>query len=320
MSKGRTLSTIRASLAFILCLSVLSIAKASHAIEVSYLVNPGPTDNAFWLIDPDTRQQYGQVGRHPPDSRWHIAQWGILKPLPVQTERFGKGWKTQNKDARVWVYPDLAGGFNVDLKQSSKNPKYGANEFDLFLEPNHFLLPGLSQNLIHYDGQPPLSSLSAVHLKASQEILSAWHGRRGSDMLGIPCHDLAATILAIAMINPYTSPQQILFYQVVTYDSRGLIFDKYWFDNGTLNEPYLTYGVSDSVQNYELPALTMRKVRAYDLSIADRLKEIVLAGPSSLDKDLNHWKVAGGLYFGSMVNGEATIRSRIRLIDFTYEM
>ena len=138
--------------------------------------------------------------------------------------------------------------------------------------------------------------------------------------MGVPGQDLAATILAIAMINPHASPQQILFYQVVTFDSRGSIFDKFWFDNGTFNEPYLTYGVSDSVQHYGLPALTMRKVRTYDLSFADRLKEIVLAGPSSLDKDLNRWKVAGGLYVGSMVNGEATIRSRIRLIDFTYEM
>ena len=60
--------------------------------------------------------------------------------------------------------------------------------------------------------------------------------------------------------------------------------------------------------------------RTYNLNIIDRLKQVVLEGPASLDKDLHHWKVAGGLFFGSWVNGEAVIHSKISSIDFTYEM
>jgi hypothetical protein len=301
-------------------LFLLCIGDFAHSVEVSFLTNPGPMDNALWLIDPETRQQYGQIGIHPSDSRWHIVQWGILNPLPVKTERYGKGWRTQNKDAGIGANPSLTGGYIFDLKQDSRNPNYGANEFDLFLEPNHFILPSLPQNLIHYDNQPSLSLLKAVHIKAWQKITSARHGTRGSSLMGVPGYDLASTLLAVAMINPFTSPQQILFYQIITYDSRGSVFNKEWFDYGTYSDPYMTYGVSDSVQNCGVPALTIGKGIAYNLNIIDRLKQVVLEGPVSLDKDLNHWKAAGGLYFGSWVNGEATIRSKIGFIDFTYEM
>jgi len=309
----------RSLFVLVLCLT-FSLGNQVNAEEISLLSNPGPKDNALWLIDPDTGQHYGQVGYYPPDSRWHIAQWGILNRLPAKTKRYGKGWKTQNKDGSVSYLPSPSGGYVVDFKQDSRNPNYGSTEFDLFLEPNHFIYPTLPQNLMHYDNQPSLGSLTAVLMKAWQMIVYAWHGERGSLMTGIPGSDLASTLLAVAMINPYTSPQQILFYQVITYDSRGLVFNKDWFDNGTWDEPYMTYGVDDSVQNYGMQALTIGNERRYNLNIIDRLKQVVQEGPASLDKDLHHWKVAGGLYFGSWVNGEAVIHSKISSIDFTYEM
>jgi hypothetical protein len=121
------------------------------------------------------------------------------------------------------------------------------------------------------------------------------------------------------MINPHAHPEQVLFYQIITYDSRDYFFDMFYFDQGTWSNPYTTYGVDDSVEIYGETPLTRRKPKSYDLNVAGRLKEIVLSGPASLDKNLDHWKVAGALYFGSILNGEATIRSRISSIDFTYE-
>jgi hypothetical protein len=315
--KERT-STRRSLLAAFLCLALVSMGIIAHAGEVSFLSDPGPSGNALWLIDPISNQPYGQVGIFPSDSRWDIAQWGILNPLPLKTRRYGKGWKVQNRDARVWVYPNENGGYVVDLKQTSRNPAYGSREFDLFLGPNHFVLPGLPQNLMHYNDQPSLASLTSVHMKARQEVISAWHGTRASKFMGTPGYDCASTLLAVAMINPYRSPEQVLFYQIITYDSRGWLFDGFWFNGGTDNAPYVSYGVSDSVQNYGLAGLVPRRPQAYNLEIGDRLRELVLTGPSSLDKDFTHWKVGGDLYFGSILNGEAAIRTRIDSIDFTY--
>lgn len=303
---------------FCFCLILTLWVAITSAEEASYLVNPGPGDRALWLIDPDTAEPYGQVGIYPPDSRWRLAQWGTLNPLPLQSKRFGNWWRVDNKDTGVRVFPLWGGSCIVDLKQDSRHPDYGASEFDLFLEPNDSRLPNLPPNLIHYDDQPSFGALRAVRIKAWQRVISAWHGTRGSNLMGMDGYDLASVLMALVMINPYVSPQQVLFYQIITYDSRGWVFDRFWFDQGTWDDPYLTYGVSESVETYGVSALMVGRARRYDLNILNRLREIVLTGPSTLDKNLDHWKV-GGLYFGSMVNGEATIRSQVGFIDLTFE-
>jgi len=306
---------------FVFCFCIILIfgVTITPAQEVSYLDNPGPGDRSLWLIDPDTTEPYGQVGLYPPDSRWRLAQWGTRDRLPLQSKRFGNQWRVNNRDAGAGGLPTGDGSYIVDLMQNSGHPDYGAREFDLFLEPNDSRLPNLPSNLMHYDDQPSLGSLRALRIKAWQRLISAWHGTRGSHLMGMDGYDLASVLMALVLINPYVSPQQVLFYQIITYDSRGWLFDRLWFDQGTWSDPTMTYGISDSVETFGVSALMAGRARRYDLNILNRLKEIVLTGPSSLDKNFDRWKV-GGLYLGSMVNGEATIHSRMGGIDLTFEI
>ena len=236
---------------------------------------------------------------------WHIAQWGIEKELPATIDCLGNchdgKWQVANAYATVAVTDDT-----VTLKQDSRADNFGCREFDLLLEPNDSLTyPYFLSGLLPFAYRPFLADSQTLVVKATQEVEEARHGTRCRP-LDI---NLAATVIGLSFLNPVA--EQVLFYQLMTYDSRGAHFTGFWFFTGPSE-----YGVNDSVDVLGFPSLRVHEGPvAYSIDVLPRVQALIANGPESLDKDLRNWKL-GGLYIGSATNGEAQIvshHSAIRL-------
>jgi hypothetical protein len=286
----------------------------------SFLVDPGPHDNGLWLVDPRNPQIYGSIGPKGVSSRWHIAQWGSKNPLSPDWRRYAinQAWYTKGQDGstRVRTLKSYRGGRRVELMHSTLSPAFGCHtEFDLFLEPNDPTYSNYPQGFAHHNATPPLSAMKTLRLKAFQEVLHAYQGRRCAAPF-----DLAGTILAVVFINYHTNPNppQTFFYQFNTYDSR---LEDYpgWFFTGNYGGGFNNWGYSEYYDYYGYTELLPgRSGKIYDINIASRVKELISSAPGNLDRELSHWKVKG-MYVGSMLNGEATIRSVVDSVDFLYE-
>jgi hypothetical protein len=269
----------------------------------SLLVAPGPNDNKLWLASKDcVKGMYAQVGLIGQDSRWHIAQWDILEELPNKTIDLGNNswnsWQIENKYATVKVFPAYS-GYRVELKQDSSDTRFGCNEFDLLLEPNCWYnnepaCNNVPLGIINLDQIPTLDKISNLNMKLSSRVIEAYHGNRCGNGL-----DLASTLFAIIFENMFQKQNdgrsRVLFYQIVTFDSRKAYFNGGWFDTA----PH--YGIDDSIQIYKKPHLVPgRRAIRYNVDIADRIKKLIQKGPTNdylnkndlpeLDKDLSHWR------------------------------
>ncbi len=286
----------------------------------SFLTDPGPHDNGLWLVDSKNPQIYGPIGPKGVSSRWHIAQWGNKSLLSPDWRRYAiiEAWYTNSQDgsARVRTLKSYRGGRRVELTHSTLSPAFGCNtEFDLFLEPNDPTYSNFPQGFAHHNAAPPLNAMTTLRLKAFQKVLRASQGKR----CGRPL-DLAATILAVVFVNYHTNPNspQAFFYQFVTFDSRPENYSG-WFFSGNYGEGYYNWGYSEYYDYYGYKELVPgRSGKTYDINIAPRVKELISSAPGNLDRELSHWKVKG-MYVGSLLNGEATIRSVVDSVDFLYE-
>jgi len=302
--------------------------------------DPGYTDNSLWLISPDwPTYVIGQVGfpklRRPHSSmrtpsRWHVAQWGIdpNNPLPPITSGCRLSWKVETRDAKVRV--SLHGGRRmVNLWHSTEDLYYDQNqicydpntfypsaEFDLLIHPNLPNDPDLPEdpylppNFLYYETTPPLSEMNALYLKIQQRLIDVGTSYRCG-------YDSAVALLAVVFLNTVTEPDQRLFYQIATFDTRwpNQNTDS-WFYSGEIFDGIAYYGYDDSITNgYHLRPLVKRGPwRNLNLDIRNRVAYLIGAGPNSIDKDLSHWKVYG-MYVGSSIFGKGHIQSQLKGIN-----
>lgn len=275
---------------------------------------------AFWLAPKVyTGHLHGPVGEDGEAvSGWHIAQWGIRQefpPQPICLDNCAEGaWRIVTDDAAVTVTTLPYVGRVVELRQDSSASEYGCGEFDLFMEPNEaHAYPFAPSGMIASDLRPTLAESQLLRISVMQEVITASQGNR------CPAgYDLASTGFSFIFLNFSVAPPQVLYYQVITYDSRGLEFDKYWFANGVVGYERLEFGVSDSIQRLGFSALTPGAgAVGYLVDVLPRLKEQIASGPEGLDRNLEHWKLHG-FYMGSSTNGAAAITSRygpVRIVD-----
>ena len=114
--------------------------------------------------------------------------------------------------------------------------------------------------------------------------------------------------MALVFGNDVTG--EALFYQVITYDSRGATSNGAWYFTSS------PYGVNDDVTLYGQPFLTPGTSSIlYDIDVAARLRTLIQTSPhlpgepTGPSKNPANWKLSDA-YFGSLVNGEARIVSR----------
>jgi hypothetical protein len=203
----------------------------------------------------------------------------------------------------------------VELRQDSSASDYGCGEFDLFVEPNEtHAYPFAPSGMIAPDLRPTLAGSQSLRISVVQEVLTASQGSR------CPAgYDLATTVFSFIFLNLSVFPRQVLYYQVVTYDSHGWEFDGAWFERGVVGYGRLEFGVSDSIQRLGFSALIPGAgAVGYLVDVLPRLKAHIAAGPEGLDRNLENWKLYG-FYMGSATNGAATITSRYGPVRITDE-
>jgi hypothetical protein len=232
---------------------------------------------------------------------WHVAQWGIEEELPTTIDCLGNcydnEWQTANAYATIYAKDGT-----LTLRQDSRDDNFGCREFDLYIEPNDLLTysltyPDSASGLLPFSDRPSLADSKNLVVEVTQEVREASHDTRCP-----PGWNLATTLIALTFLN--TTSDQVIFYQLITYDSRGEHFTGFWFFSGPTE-----YGVNDSVDVLGFSPLVLHEGPvAYSINVLSRVTELIANGPEPLDKDLHHWKVSG-LYLGSATNGEARIVS-----------
>jgi hypothetical protein len=280
------------------CLSLLVLLlSCSRAQGFSYLP---PYSLAALRIAPSAYT--GKLGRRLGEARrvrssWHVAQWGIEEDLPATIDCLGNchdnEWQAANAYATLYAKDGA-----LTLRQDSRDAKFGCREFDLNIEPNDPLTyPHYPRGLRRRAARPVLADSKTLVVEATQEVQEASHGSRCP-----PGQNLATTLIALVFLNP--AAEQVIFYELITYDSRGRHFTGWWFFSGPT-----VYGVSDSVEVLGFSALSPHEGPVvYSIDVLPRMVELITNGPAPLDTDLRHWKVSG-LYLGSATNGAAQIIS-----------
>ncbi len=325
---------------FLVLCALLTILISSNSFAfwpnpplTSFVYNdPGYTDNSLWLISPDWPPYViGEVGFFPPESRWHIAQWGIDPDYPLLPIKSGgrNSWKVSTRDARIRV---SAHGKQrtIDLWHSTEDLYYDQHqicydpdtfypsaEFDLFIQPNIRYdpdLPGafdLPQNFLYYKDTPSLAQINELYLQVQQRLVQTDTSYRCE-------YDSAVTLLAVVFINTVADPAQEFYYQLTTFDTRWPDQDTDgWFYNGEIFEGIASYGYDDSITNgYNLAPLVERGGwRNFFINIRDRVAYLIETSFSNpIDKDLSHWKVHS-MYAGSAIFGKGQIRSQLKGIN-----
>lgn len=264
--------------------------------------------NAFSSIRLSPSVYTGQLGPIVGDTylptSWIVTQWGILEDLPSVPQVLPDGtWKISNSFASVRSSPlsDV-----LFLTQDARDSRFACNEFDLNVEPaSTVVYPGYTDPLIPIASSPTLADSKTLRIDALQKVQSSSRGLR------CPAgENLGSTMVALIFSSAVT--EQIIFYQIVTFDSRGAFFSGFWFFQG----PKI-FGVNDSVSLLGANALQVGDGGIlYQLEVLSRVRSLITHGPVGLDKDLSHWKLRG-FYLSSNTNGEATIESvhgHIRLI------
>jgi|SRR5882672_963247 len=242
----------------------------------------------------------GEVGLLP--ARWHIAQWGAPVDLAATIDNEGNAfdgdWQTfGDGNNTVRAHDGI-----LEFVEDTNDPTPGCGEFDLFAEVNDPITypsaePGFNTP---YSIRSSLADESALWLQASQGITEAVQRSRCQ-----PGYDLATTTISLVLLN--TSSHQAMFYQVMTYDSRGYYFNGSWFFTGADGH---VWGVADTVDVLGSPSLVPGgTTQLYQLEVGQRINTLIATRPE-LDQDLSHWKVAG-IYAGSATNGNARIVSTI---------
>jgi hypothetical protein len=261
---------------------------------------------------------YPIIGEGFQRPHWHIAQWGIRHELSNITDCLGscsdRAWQVRNAtgSGRVKFRYSYSRGNVVELSQNTLASRFlgcdPAQEFDLFLEPNAAVgavdnYPGYPEGFIPLAQRPSLGMVTNLHVQVRQKVVTATQGTRC-----LSPYNLATTVIALVFRNGVTGHS--LFYQIISYDSRGASFRTSWF---ATVPPF--YGVNDSATVYGQPLLTpgSGSVR-YDIDVAKRVKSLIQSSPhlpgkpGEKYKNPHNWKLVGA-YFGSAINGEAAIAS-----------
>jgi hypothetical protein len=239
---------------------------------------------------------------------WHVAQWGIEEDLPTTIDCLGNCYDSEWQVANAYGAIYAKDG-TLTLRQDARDDDYGCREFDLNIEPNDPLTyPDYARGLLPFAARPFLADSESLVVAATQEVQEASHGTRCP-----PGWNLATTLIALVFLN--TTAEQVIFYQLITYDSREAHFTGFWFYSGPT-----VYGVNDSVDALGFsPLVPHGGPVAYSINVLPRVTALIANGPEPLDRDLRNWKVSG-LYLGSATNGKAQIVSTHSYISLEGEL
>ncbi len=231
---------------------VISALLTAPALARDYLRSSLPS-KVYLASKIDGQPFYGIVGEKGKRPRWHIAQWGIRFEFPAITDCLGscsdRTWQVQNADdsGRIRFTSSPQTGNVAELTQDTFGPRFiscdPAQEFDLFIVPTPVAgavdnFPGFPAGLLAPSKRPSLAATSTLHVQIRQEIVSAIQGTRCDSP-----YNLASTVIGVVFLNDTVG--QALFYQIVSFDSRGATVNGNWF---MTEPPY--YGVNDDVTIY----------------------------------------------------------------------
>jgi len=116
---------------------------------------------------------------------------------------------------------------------------------------------------------------------------------------------LGTTMAGVKFFHPTSG--NVLNYQLVTFDSRGFVFDGLWW-NYQIGSGQQVFGVNDSVQTYGMGSLPPDVERFFSVPVLERVRTLIAGNPLGLDKDPSHW-VVRGFYSGVATHGQARIDS-----------
>lgn len=255
------------------------------------------SESRLWIAPQSySGQLLGPVGVGGPQPSWYVAQWGLPAPLPTTTTSLGGGaWEVGNNYAKVHYLPlDKAYELSVGGSSSPCSAGYGVH-----LSPVTPVYPAYPQRMLHQADTQPLSALSAFWMEAGVQVME--------ETTFATCSGLkySAHVMAIGLYNE--ASQQILYYQVIVRDSRGIQPTGAWCPGQTGPQ----YCVDDGIQPVygEPVAIPASGRKYYQIDVAQRVRSLISTGYSGIDTDLSHWKIST-FYFGPSIGGRAKTRSR----------
>jgi len=278
----------------------------------SILTNPGPTDPRMYLAPiVYDKSLYGPTSVGTGAPRWHIAQWGIggidkstNQQLPSTATDIGGGvWKVENEYAYVEYDPNGKFKLRQDSEALNTGCEFPGSEFDLLVEPQEYhAYPDYPEGFIPYSVRPAIGQMTSLKLRFKQRVLDAVHGGRCGEG-----KDLASSAFGLVLYSE--SSKESLFYQIVTYDSRG---------SRTINGEQHPESavVTDSIDIVGGQFLTIGGPEiSYDVEIVNRVKSHIQNFRN--DKNPNNWHVTGA-YWGTYTNGLGRITTEWNDLDLLF--
>ncbi|HEV8711468.1 MAG TPA: hypothetical protein VGX03_01410 [Candidatus Binatia bacterium] len=244
---------------------------------------------------------------------WHLAQWGAPHPLSLVVNCLGNcndgSWQTSSADGRQWATVFSGCPTKYYLQQAFSGSLFAdCDEVDFFIEPNSaHAYPNFSEGMIPRAERPKLGQPAQYRVAWTQDLLGGFHGGRCGTNLSV-----YNTLGAVLFHNDVTDPERTLnhyvFYQLVSFDSRGFTFNGFWFQTSPGQGGW---GVSDSVDvyGYTYDAVDGQP-KTFDINFKDRLISLLQHNPylpcGTIPGlcDANNWTPESP-YFGSLATGEA---------------
>lgn len=301
-----------------LSLGLLGIACPGWSFE--YLAQSGATSNRFFvgagevrtLAGPATIGIVGEIQHH--EAKWTLSSelcdescpscsfpafqfldsylCSIPGFYPSCTDGF---WAIGSRLGGVFVAlsDSVEVGEHISLEQDTRRDEVTCSQ-----EGNLFLY---QKTQLEGDQNPPLSQLQGLTARFYHQVKEAHHLETCPEPLG-----LASTMVGIKFSNPKT--QQVLNYEIPSFDSRGAEFDGYFWSFQAANGETV-YGMNDDLSVYGLEQLErLGRGKIFSLPVLARVRSLIQANPMGLDTDLAHWKVEG-FFSGSTTHGQAFIQS-----------
>lgn len=299
----------------------LLIGTVNLGLAASFLLDPnGPTFNGAWYsgaeeLTPPWPNVYGNVGPGGSSSRWTIVNWGDKAKWPENYQSDGSGgFIVYHPIAGYFRWYALPGGrYGFEVSRDTVWSGWGLREIDDGVIPTPPLReqPGMPDGVISDldPNSPTLADLSLFRIRARQNLLQAWQGSREA-------WNYISTIMAVILWN--NTNREVLWYYIITYDSRGLYPDGAWqYVRADLGDVPTRGGgnvyehlLIDRIQTFGyMPLVPGGGAKTFLCSILPRLKSKIQNAPDGVDRNLANWKVAT-MYVGSIVEGEGIIVSR----------
>lgn len=285
-----------------------------HAEIVSYLTNPGLTDNKSYIIRPvEAGQPYvlegpvGELGQ----ARWAVLTDGVGATHQVShvtdTGAFPTDgiWHVTNDIQSITVMVARATGYSLEIN-TFDNTAYGCDEVNALVTAVTDL-PDVDvpqPGILALEDQQTLGEVTSLTLTWTQGVQRASFGMRCGD-------DSAVTSMSVYFKNTVTD--EALRYQIYTYDSRNAHPDGLWH---TASGPF--YRVIDNITRYGGTYLAVGTATVeFTADIRARVIALLAACPNpAIDDDPDHWKITF-VSAGPLVKGAADILSSVYDVNLT---